>query len=230
MQLRQTTYLLVGAFLLPVTACTVARAENAPVSNRFNSGLNAPAIDARMFVSLDAQEIVAQRRPETLTTTVSVEGEPTEVELQLFDEAGMPFTTYVPAEEFTEDVAASGEGEGVRFYFSPTGTPDEQAYLHIFFPTDAPDAEAMSELLMGEEGLLTTNGWQVVDRTNSVRFPWAEERIVYEQPTPQGTYMGSIFVGEHEGKSFIAFTHYPVEYGDGFEPRAEVILENLELR
>jgi hypothetical protein len=39
-----------------------------------------------------------------------------------------------------------------------------------------------------------------------------------------------VFIGEYNGKAFWAVQHYPVEFGDGFEPLAGKILSNLQLR
>lgn len=214
MQLKRTAYLMVGMFLLPVNACVAQ-------SNRPIISVSSPPSEVSTPVA---------QRPETITTTLSVEGEPTEVELQLVDEASLPFTTYIPEGEFVEEVASSGDGSGVRFYFSPTGTPNENAYLQIFFPTNAPDTATLRTELLGDQGLLAANGWEVIDRTPTTAYPWAEEQIVYEKTTSEGAFTGTILIGKHQGKSFLAFTYYPVEYGDGFEPRASIILENIEFR
>lgn len=227
MKFKETAYLMVGAFLLPVTACTTIAQSGNPVAPE---ELTASSTDTQQAAPLTAQSQVTQERPATATGTISIEGEATEIELELFDAVPLPFTTYVPAEEFTKEVTATDEGNGVRFYFSPTGTPNKDAYIHVFFPKDAPTSEAMSEMLTGAQGLLTSNGWQVIDRTDSTEYPWAKERITYQQSTAEGAYTGTVFVGEHEGRSFLAFTHYPLEYGDGFEPRAAIVLENLEFR
>jgi hypothetical protein len=209
LKFKQTAWVLVGLFL-PLTAC---------VSQTRSVTSAPPAADTQ----------IAQR-PETRTTTLSVEGERTQVALRLLDEAALPFTTYVPEGDFIEEVAASDEGVGVRFYFSPTGEPDEAAYVHLFFPYNAPDSTTLREELLGEQGLLATNGWRVLDRATAGIYPWAKERITYEQTTPEDIFTGSVFVGEHAGAAFLALTHYPVEYGDGFEPRAAIILENMEFR
>lgn len=226
MKLKETAYLMVGVFLLPVTACTtIAQSDRQVLPDEIAASQTSPERTAQ----LNTQSEVNRDRPATITETVSVEGEPVEVELQLFDQAALPFTTYVP-EDFTAEPSSSSEGEGVRFYFSPTGTPDENAYIHIFFPADAPSSEAVAEMLTGEQGLLVTNGWQVIDRSEVTSYPWAKEKIAYQESTAEGVYTGTVFVGEHEGQAFVAFTHYPLEYGDGFEPRAAIVLENLEFR
>jgi hypothetical protein len=36
-------------------------------------------------------------------------------------------------------------------------------------------------------------------------------------------------LGEQKGKVFYVITHLPVEYGDSFETRADLIFKNLEI-
>ncbi|MFM7426628.1 MAG: hypothetical protein ACKO7W_16810, partial [Elainella sp.] len=67
-------------------------------------------------------------------------------------------------------------------------------------------------------------------RTDIVSYPWAKEKLIYQQRTAQQNYVGSIYIGDYEGRSFYALTHYPAEYMDGFEPRSTIMLENLQFR
>jgi hypothetical protein len=80
---------------------------------------------------------------------------------------------------------------------------------------------------------MASNNWELVDRTDVISYPWAKEKLTYQQQT-QNTAgemaIGAIYIGEDEGKAFYVLTHYPAEYSDGFEPRSAVILENLQFR
>ncbi|MBD2082498.1 hypothetical protein [Leptolyngbya sp. FACHB-17] len=38
------------------------------------------------------------------------------------------------------------------------------------------------------------------------------------------------YIGEIDGRAFYVILYYPREYGDGFSPRADVILKNLKGR
>lgn len=170
-----------------------------------------------------------ETQPDSKVTTMSVEGEMTEVELHLFSQDAIPFTTYVPVNKFTTDVHSSDQGEAVSFYFKSPELIEDTAYVRVVFPKQASDLEAMREILLGEEGLLQNNSWTMVDRTEVVTYSWAIEKIVYEQSASTELSVGSIFIGEQNGRFFYAITYSPVEYVDGFEPRATMILENLNV-
>lgn len=161
---------------------------------------------------------------------LTIEGQMVELELQLFDQPSLPFTTYVPKRDFQSEVGNSPDGTVAQFFFSPRGKQDKTAYVQIFMPTRQTSPDEMRELLIGASGLLANNRWQLIDRTDIVSYPWAKEKLIYQQRTAQQNYVGSIYIGDYEGRSFYALTHYPAEYMDGFEPRSTIMLENLQFR
>jgi hypothetical protein len=169
-------------------------------------------------------------KPETKTELILVEGESTEMQLKRFDQSGFPIATYFPSEHFTEEMGASGEGQSVRFDWTYEGQKDENVYLHLFFPSGSPTAAEVSDLVRGDRGILAQNNWQAGDQAPDVGYSWVKEAIAYQDTTSSDFAGGVIFIGEHEGKGFYAIAHYPAEYADGFEPRADVILSNLEFR
>jgi hypothetical protein len=170
-------------------------------------------------------------QPETRVTPISIEGQSIEVELQLFNQPSLAFTTYVPTKEFQTHIETSDEGLGARFYYSPTGKKDENAYLYLYQPSsDNNSLEAVRQLILGDQGVMASNQWELGDRTDIVSYPWAKEKLTYQQQTPNGLAVGAIYIGENQGKAFYVLTHYPAEYTDGFEPRSAVILENLKFR
>jgi hypothetical protein len=164
--------------------------------------------------------------PTTRTATISVEGESTQVVLERYESPD--FVTDLP-EDFVAEPSASDEGRGVRFNFSPTGTPNEAAYVHVFFPSESISAAALTTQMTEENGLLASNGWELVDRDTSPPYDWAQTAIDYQQPNEEMS-TGTIWVGEQQGKAFLVFTHFPAEYAEGFVPRADLILENFQLR
>lgn len=169
-------------------------------------------------------------RPDTRIMPITIEGTVIEMELRLFDQQVLPFTTYVPVKEFQDEVSRSEHGTVAQFFFKPNGKKDQTAYVQIFLPARSTSLEEMRELLLGSRGLLATNSWQLVDRTDIVSYPWAEEKLIYQQQTSKHNFLGSIYIGSYEGQAFYALTHYPAEYTDGFEPRATVMLETLQFK
>ncbi|MBD2090723.1 hypothetical protein H6F67_12745 [Microcoleus sp. FACHB-1515] len=162
------------------------------------------------------------------TATFNVEGEPTQVELERYETP--QFIADIPEGQFVATPESADDGTGVRFKFSPTGTPDEQAYVQVFFPNEALSADDLTQQLIAPDGLLASNGWKTIASDSSPPYDWARSVINYEQPNTTDDITGRIYVGEHEGKAFLVYTHYPIEYAEGFIPRADLILESFEPR
>jgi hypothetical protein len=165
--------------------------------------------------------------PETKTATISVEGESTSIELKRFDSPDFPFTTYFPASDFTEETGEFSRGRAVKFFFSPTGEKDENAVVLVFFRYSEPTLKQELEQL---ETDIVVNRWQVVDRSKSTPYAWARAVITLQKSTADNELAGAIYVGEHNGKGFTVWMIYPIEYAEGFLPRANLILENFQPR
>lgn len=225
MKPRQARVLLIGVGLSLLTSCTLLRSiqQSDPTSS-----LAAPVEEETATPSPTAS--VRQERPDTRVMPISIEGRVVEMELRLFDQQPLPFTTYVPVRDFQDEVSQSDNGTVAQFFFSPQGKKNKAAYVQIFLPNQQTSTEEMRSLILDDQGLLATNDWQLIDRTDIVSYGWAREKLIYQQQTDQQTYIGSIYIGDYEGQSFYALTHYPAEYIDGFEPRSTVMLENLQFR
>ncbi|HEY9645800.1 MAG TPA: hypothetical protein V6C88_05490 [Chroococcidiopsis sp.] len=169
-------------------------------------------------------------RTATLSATLNVEGEETPVQLNLFDRPELPFTTYLLPREFTAQVGRVDELTGARFYWTYEGEVDQSSYVQFAFPASPTPVSVMEDLILSDGGLVEVNGWNIISEEPSP-YPWAQEAIIYEETTDEGVFMGAIYIGTYQaGKSFYVLTHYPIEYGDGFEPRADLILRNVEMR
>lgn len=218
-----------------LSGCTVLRSNGqtgqtaqAPASSAASPNPVAPPSQSPLNTGGSAR--ASRDRPDTRVMPMTIEGQIVELELQLFNKSPLPFTTYVPKRDFQNEVDDSGQGTVAQFFFSPKGKKDKAAYVQIFLPDQQTTVQDMRELLIGENGLLSANRWQLVDRTDIVSYPWAREKLIYQQKAGKRNFIGSIYIGEHEGRSFYALTHYPAEYMDGFEPRSTIMLENLQFR
>jgi len=140
------------------------------------------------------------------------------------------FVVDIPEGQFVVAPESAEDGTGVRFKFSPTGTPDEQAYVQVFFPNETISANELTNQLTAPDGLLATNNWQVTQSEDAPSYDWARSTLNYDQPDSPDQITGRIYVGEHEGKAFLVYTHFPIEYAEGFNPRANLILESFEPR
>jgi len=111
------------------------------------------------------------------------------------------------------------------------GAKEELAYGHLFMPGKPSTVEAISRAVMGTWGLVQSNHWQVKRRSQEVAYPWARERIDFEKPlNAQQNIMGTVYIGEYQGKAFRVTEHFPADSGDGFALRASLILKHLQLR
>jgi ASC-1-like (ASCH) protein len=165
-------------------------------------------------------------RSPTKTATITVEGEKIPVSLRLYDQFSDLFTTYFPVKDFLAQGVSSGEGRGVRFIANFGGSKNENAYVSVAFLNDFKTLGQVRAFINGKRGLIASNGWRVVSRTRNVPYRWAKEKIVFGKGN---NIVGNIYLGQEKGKAFYVITHYPVEYGDGFPPRADLILRNLQV-
>lgn len=168
------------------------------------------------------------KRPSTKTDTISIEGEKSQVTLKLYDELSQVFTTYFPDNDFVAESASSGADTGSIFYYNVDGTKNKDVYVSVSFPTWANNAEQLERLLTAKGGLVQRNQWQMENRTKDVPYSWAREKIVYKEPGSSQNIVAEVYIGEDNGKAFYVITRYPAEYGDGFGPRADFILKNLQ--
>ncbi|PPS46074.1 hypothetical protein B1A85_00655 [Chroococcidiopsis sp. TS-821] len=206
--MHRITSLTSCLFLLIATACSLASTES--VDNN----------------SKNWNQVEPTQNPLTKTATINIEGEKTTVSLQEYSHPLL--TTYFPNQDFIPESVSSGEGTAIRFDSNFGGTKNETAYVQFFFPGYANTLNQLKQSwIEGENGLLASNGWRIIEVLPEATYPWAREEIVFQQPEKNIT--GSVYLGELAGNAFYVVTHYPVEYGDGFVPRANIILQNANI-
>lgn len=176
-----------------------------------------------------AQKTTESQKHSTKTDTISVEGEKTEVTLKRYDQASEVFTTYFPEKDFVAQSRGFDEGTGAWFIYNVSGRQNKDVFVAMFFPTKATTLEQLQQAAQ-ERKLLQANQWELVSRSKEVPYSWAREKIVYKQRGGSENIGGEVYIGEANGKAFYAITHYPAEYGDGFAPRADLILKNLQVK
>lgn len=210
-------YLLAGSVLLgTLFGCTMPQQDQVVQSDGVTVTSNAPQ------TSYNSKS----PRPATKTATITIEGEKTPITLKLYEEQNELFITYFPSEEFVAESVSSGEGTAVKFITNFDGNKDENAYISIFFPNNVNTIKQLESFVNGQSGLLAANKWQVSSRTQNVSYAWAKEKIDFRQGQE---IIGTLYLGEQNGKVFYVIIHYPAEYGDGLTPRADLILQNLQV-
>lgn len=210
-----------------IIACTVLLVTSwgctVPQSNQATSGNSTDSTATPIDSSYNSKS----NRPETITATISIEGEETPINLRLYQEYSDLFTTYYPAEDFISEGVSSGEGTGVKFITNFDGQKNEDAYVSISFLNSFQTIEQLRNFVRGESGLIASNKWEFVNQTQDASYPWAQEQILFRNGQD---ITGVIYLGQQDNKVFYVVTHYPLEYGDGFIPRADFILKNLEVK
>ncbi|MBE9181373.1 hypothetical protein IQ268_22690 [Oculatella sp. LEGE 06141] len=225
MKSRYLSGLFTALLVMSVAACTSS--NHSTSSNRDSVADQDTSSPAASSADADSAE---PARPETKLARMNVEGESAQVELSLFDVDNLPFVTYIPSPDFTAEAIASNEAKGAKFDFKSTASTAHNAYVEIVVPAEADTVAQVQDLLLGEQGLFVRNNWIMLDRTEVVSYPWAREKIVFQQQTETGIITGSAFIGEEDGQIFYAVTYYPADQANGFEPRASLILENLSFK
>lgn len=168
----------------------------------------------------------ATDRPERLRDTLRIEGMVEPVDLRLFrtpDDFPLPFTAYVP-----EEMAVSADESGVvDFVAEFGGERNEDTLMHLYvFPEDTPwqEAVATAKGYKTSRGIPIGRGIEIIaDQFARPDFPWAEEAYRYRYESGDQWYGGSLGVGRRGDRPFMIVTHWPVEYEEGFAPRAEWI-------
>jgi hypothetical protein len=161
-------------------------------------------------------------RPATRRVAISIEGMVDSMEVRLVRSPegwAPPFSTYRPA-DMLDEATSSDEGNGLRFIANFGGVRNDQAFVHVFiYPATATEADVrrMTEAYVGDRPERVTEArrytWTLLERPFSGRTGRGERTA------------GWIGAGQHAGRWFHIATEYPVEYGDGFGPRAARILE-----
>jgi hypothetical protein len=168
----------------------------------------------------------AATAPDTVTATpgarapirsgvMMVEGMEEPVTLHLYDAGpGFPlrFSTYVP-EGWRAETVSSGEGDAVRF--TPEGGDAAGVALTFFVYRE--------QIRTGEARQMARNMADVVGNASREQRPerWALDAYSFDGPD----LVGRLVLGRQAGRFFHFMSVYPPEWGDGFAPRAGIIID-----
>lgn len=177
-----------------------------------------------------AMDTSATERPITRTDTVSLEGMREPMALRLFrtpENFPLPFTAYVPEDM---DPRADASDGTAHFTAEFGGVRNEDAFVHLFvFPEGTPLPEAVATArgyTAGRSGIPVSRGVEpVTDDNPPPDLDWALESFRFHYQGAGPWYAGAVAVGRHDQRHFMIVRHYPVEYADGFGPRAGLVLE-----
>ncbi|SFQ29058.1 S-layer homology domain-containing protein [Salibacterium halotolerans] len=168
-------------------------------------------------------------RPETQMFSFDIEGMQEEEMFTLMDEAGMPFTTYVP-QYFDVENTSSGAADGVvvSAAFTEEAEPtNEPVWRFISSSYGKKEGTSLEDMIQSVRDYADQEGvnLQLVDENDNPDFGEYELRFENEQG---GTYRITIL--EHNGTFMEWHRRYPVEMEEGIGARAEVLKEQWQWR
>lgn len=170
--------------------------------------------------------------PDTKTETIYLEGEPYEITLQRFEDVAAPFTTYYAQDDIITDGVCSEEGCGFRFSAKTANNqPNEAAYLHFFFPQGSPSLASLRQMyITGKNSMMDRNpSWQTMEiLEDTEQYPWIQETTAFFDEETGA--MGRIMLGRYNDQAIAIIEYMEGDYGDGFAPRFQTILENVEFK
>jgi hypothetical protein len=159
--------------------------------------------------------------------TLSIEGLAEPIALRLYrapDGFPLRFAAYVPG-----DLEAREEESAIRFTAHLGGRTEPDAFLHVFvFPpgTDRRAAVASARGYKTGRGIAVGQGLEpIADDLKPPNLQWAVRAFRFRYQSGGRWFGGVLGVGEHDGRFYQIVRHRPVEYGDGFAPRADLVLE-----
>lgn len=170
----------------------------------------------------------APDRPAEKRVMVEMEGMGEELRLVLYrspPDFPLPFSTYVP-EDMIAEPAASGEGhddgDGVSFVANFGGQRNDAVAVRLLVAAESAPEE---DMIVRLRELARDLGTELDDEPES-RFAWSVREYRNLAPASRrAAAEGVMAIGRLEGRIFALALHHPAEYGDGFGPRAGVILD-----
>ncbi|ABR47862.1 hypothetical protein Amet_1685 [Alkaliphilus metalliredigens QYMF] len=154
--------------------------------------------------------------PKEKMETIMIEGMEEEIILKRFVHEGISLITYVP-EDMMGETVSFGESDSVWFYTNFNGNKNEDAFIRFtFYPVDN---EALNIETLAEE-----YEWNLAEsQTEENRFNWSIE----EAQIGDDHITGYVARGKYEERYFVMSYQYPWEYGDGFSPRLQKIIDEI---
>lgn len=155
---------------------------------------------------------------DTKTVTIELEGMPEEIEIKLYQNDDLGLVTYYPANMITVE-----EDNTVWFYYARDGEINDEAYVKILKDIDG----NLDDYEPGR--FFTENGWELVYEMEEEleRYTWAERNLIFKNASLSRNAI--VLPVKADDELFSIILQYQDEYGDGFYPRANIILENIYL-
>lgn len=168
--------------------------------------------------------------PEEKIDTLQIEGQSEPVTLQLYRNPDLPVVTYVPEGDFDAQVVGSSEGMAIHFTATFGGVRNEDASMRLFFPSEFSnlnDPAQLQALVEEPDGIAEIEGFALQEATGETPCPRAEHAWTIR---PEADRTGFMCISSRGERWFLVIAAYPIEYSEGFGPRAAIVLRELQWR
>lgn len=165
--------------------------------------------------------------PQERVDTLEIEGQREPVRLQLYSHDELPASFYYPVGDFDPELVPSPVGYGVHFTATFGGVRAEEASMRFFFPAAGTPLNNPNELrtLVEEPGGIAEIEGIILGEE---RPATACEPLEYcRNIAPSTDLTGYIGLGNHENQWYLVIIAYPAEFGDGFAPRSQLLLDRM---
>ncbi len=161
-----------------------------------------------------------EARPASKPGRITIEGFDEWLELDRFETPRgfpLPFTTYAPS-----DLLAEGSPAAISFVANFGSRRNDAVVLRLL-----PLAGGVSEGAARESARREAARRGQIAPGEPRRFAWSLAEYPYAGSTPMGPGEGLVAVGRHGERYFMLLLEYPLEYSEGFLPRATRVLQEL---
>ncbi|SHH22561.1 hypothetical protein [Tepidibacter thalassicus] len=171
------------------------------------------------------KEIQAKKRPENKTDTIKINNSVKDINLKLYDDENLEFTTYIPEDM----IAKSKQGDFLSIYANFNGKQNKDAKLRFFSPikTVTSNVKNMKEVAINN---LKKDGFEILDNKSSDKKLINNSELEFDiikKKDGKNDIVGTVSIFNHNNRFYYVIVQYPLEYKEKFMPRAEKILENI---
>ena len=164
--------------------------------------------------------------PAVIETVYMIEGIQEKMNLHLFYDPEILFYTYYP-EDMVVEKLFSEDKNTVNFIARFGGVIDPAAYLSITVYRKGlfKSPDSFLEYLMADSGTLTLCDLRWLKPVDKVeqQYGWAIQEYLFGDDE----FVCALYAGEYTDHFYYLKTRYPIEYGDGFHPRADLIIAHF---
>ncbi len=165
----------------------------------------------------DHNDLMAIDRPEKKEETIYIEGMPEDITFTLIQNNQLRISTYYP----TDLTVEQSDHKIVFFIEGNTSEEEKLAYVEIYgIKTEELPEDKSHELMKTFESYTST-----LKQESEHFVPFSESEYEINKGTD---LVGTVSIFEKNERTYRITVHHPVEYGDGFVPRAEKIIAELQ--